>query len=148
VDIGCNRIRVKGANLLHFVVELINILVLEKFNLAILDSLTNIPQVKLVPIMLPPIAMVNPVVYRGEVNRIHGCFEFYQLAVNGDGVDGFLLPSQFPDGPKDISPLPFLKVFLPKLKNNIARTYAFADQDAEHPILVFSVQCRALEYRF
>ena len=60
--------------------------------------------------------------------------------MNGQRVDGLLLLAEFPDGPEDIPALARLKVFLPQLQDDITGTQDFADEDAEHPVLVLSVQ--------
>ena len=143
VGLRSNRIGVKGANLLHLVVELVHILMLEEIHLNRVNLVLDEPLMQFKPVVLPPVCRVKAVVNGSQVHRVNAKVESLALLVDGQRVDGNLLLAEFTNGPKDILALPFLKVFLPQLQDNITGTEDFADEDAEHPILVLSVQFRA-----
>ena len=143
VGLGRNRIGVKRANLLHLVVKPVHILVLQELHFDFVDAALHEALVQFKAIVLPPVCGVEAVVNGCQVHRVNAKVESLALLVNGQRVDRNLLLAEFTNGPKDIPALSFLKVFLPQLQDDITRLEDFADEDAEHPILVLSVQFRA-----
>jgi len=143
VGLRSNRIGVKRANLLHLVVEFVHILMLQELHLDFVDATLHKALVQFKPVVLPTVCGVEAVVNGCQVHRVNAKVESLALLVDGQRVDRNLLLAEFANGPKDIPALPFLEVFLPQLQDDVTRLEDFADEDAEHPILVLSVQFRA-----
>ena len=142
VGLGRNRIRVKGANLLHLVIQFVHILVFQELHFDFVDAALHEALVQFKPVVLPTVCRVKAVVNGCQVHRVNAKVESLALLVDGQRVDRNFLLAEFTNGPKDIPALAFLKILLPQLQDDIARLEDFADEDAEHPILVLSVQFR------